>query len=85
MTDSQEKQSTEQRNSYAGLGYRYQVYTGRGVNMPKFSTPWHWLAQFYVAVFCGNADYCRMIDAKTGKTVLEWARATIRKFAFIDT
>jgi hypothetical protein len=47
--------------------------------MPKFSAPWHWLAQSYVTVFCGNADSCRMIDAKTGKTVLEWARATIRK------
>jgi hypothetical protein len=69
----------QQKNTYAGLGHRYQVYTGRGVNMPKFSARWHWLAKSYVTVFCGNADSCRMIDAKTGKTVLEWARATIRK------
>ena len=69
----------EQKNHYAGLGYRYRVYTGRGLNMPTFSAPWHWLAQFYVTVFCGNADYCRMVDSKTGKPVLEWTRATIRK------
>jgi hypothetical protein len=69
----------QQKNHYAGLGCRYQVYTGRGVNMPKFSAPWRWLAQLYVTVFCGNADYCQMIDAQTGKPILEWARAAIRK------
>lgn len=40
-----EKQTSQGANHYAGLGWRYQVYTGRGVEMPKFSAPWHWLAQ----------------------------------------
>lgn len=74
----QQKSATQGASRYAGLGYRYQVYTGRGVNMPKFSAPWRWLAQLYVTVFCGNADYCQMIDVKSGEPVIEWARAAIR-------
>lgn len=55
---------------------RYQVFTQRAATKPKFSAPWYWIASTYSALFCGNGDYCRIVDSKRNEPMMEWGRAT---------
>ena len=54
---------------------RYQVFTDKQQTKPVFSAPLYWIASMYSTFFCLKSDYCRIVDKKFGKTMLEWASA----------
>ncbi len=55
---------------------RYQVFNTRDGTEPVVSAPWRWLATMLAAGRAMKWDWYRLVDVKTGKTLLEWARAT---------
>ena len=55
---------------------RYQVFNSRDGTAPVVSAPWRWLASQLATRPSRTWDWYRLVDAKTGETLIEWARAT---------
>jgi len=59
---------------------RFQVFTSNQKEaMPVFSAPWYWICSWFASIFCVSGDYCRIVDTKLGKSMMEWARANPSK------
>ncbi|MBA9846864.1 hypothetical protein [Ralstonia pickettii] len=54
---------------------RFQVFTQSGSRIPSYSAPWYWLASLVATFRYGNGEYCRILDGRTGVTMMEWKRA----------
>ena len=54
---------------------RFQVFNEQSATKPIFTTPWRWLADMYVSIVATNFDRCRLVDSKSGETLVDWARA----------
>ncbi|MBA9859921.1 hypothetical protein DEE69_28835 [Ralstonia insidiosa] len=56
------------------MAQRYQVFTQSGSRIPAYSAPWYWLASLVATFQYGGGDYCRILDGRTGVTMMEWKR-----------
>lgn len=54
---------------------RFQVFSRSGTSCPSYSAPWYWLASLVATFRYGKGDYCRIMDARTGVTMMEWKLA----------
>lgn len=54
---------------------RYQVFNQRGMTEPVFSAPWKWLATALCNLLSTEWGYCRLVDSRTGETLMESATA----------
>lgn len=59
------------------LNFRYRVFNQKVSGQPVFTTPWLWLAKHYATSFSANWDYSRIVDAKSNKLLVEWARGSV--------
>lgn len=55
---------------------RYQIFNSRDAALPIFTAPWRWLAYRLAGLLSSKWQWCRLVDSKTGETLMEWARAT---------
>ncbi|MFK4706159.1 hypothetical protein ABIC83_002998 [Roseateles asaccharophilus] len=54
---------------------RYQVFNTAEGGKPVCSAPWKWLAQMLCLRASTRWYWYRLVDTRTGKTLVEWARA----------
>jgi hypothetical protein len=56
---------------------RYQVFNEKSVTKPVFTAPWCWVASLYANTVAFRFDKCRLVDSKSGETLLDWARGCV--------
>lgn len=56
---------------------RYQVFNEKSSTQPVFTAPWRWLASLYASTVALRFDKCRLVDSKSGETLLDWARGCV--------
>lgn len=56
---------------------RYQVFNEKSVTKPVFTAPWRCVASLYANTVALRFDKCRLVDSKSGETLLDWARGIV--------
>lgn len=53
---------------------RYKVFNTKDGVVPVLSAPWRWPVEVLASFRSDNWAWYRLVDSKTGKTIVEWAR-----------